>query len=125
MDAGGNRRWVAEGRQAAAVDHGNCRGASAGWVSCGYRRALRGRSLAGQLRSLSGHETRRYEDTLSDQKQVILNVTPAWARKVKPARAPNFSERNSSLPRNKIVLPKRLCLGSNFATCYLNYRLQD
>jgi len=61
MDAGGSRCWFTEERQAAAVDHGDRRGAQAGWFGCCDRRALRGRSLAGELRGLSGHETRHLE----------------------------------------------------------------
>src|SRR5579864_831504 len=60
MDAGGNRCWFIEDRQPNAVDHGNCRGAQAVWFGCCDRRALRGRSLAGKLCGLSGHETRDF-----------------------------------------------------------------
>ena len=63
-----SRAWMLEGiaaglpkrRQAAAVDHGDCRGAQAGWFGGCDRRALRGRSLAGELCGLSGHKTRDF-----------------------------------------------------------------
>src|ERR1035437_2557730 len=45
---------------AAAVDHGDRRGAQAGWFGGCDRRALRGRSLAWELRSLSRHPARHF-----------------------------------------------------------------
>jgi hypothetical protein len=56
MDVGGCRCWFTEERQAAAVDHGGCRGTQAGWFGGCDGRALRRRALAGELCSLPRHE---------------------------------------------------------------------
>jgi len=67
MDAGGNRCRSAEARQEAALNHGGCRGTQADRLGGCDGGALRGQALAGQRCSLPGHETRRFEDSLSDR----------------------------------------------------------
>src|ERR1051326_2189682 len=47
MDAGGNRFWFTQNRQAPRVDHGDCRGALAGWGGGCDRGTLRRGALGG------------------------------------------------------------------------------